>query len=81
MFNNRKENDNNLHEIIDNEQLIEDCNNAKKYSTNIGLEYIRRDAIKQYNELEKEFLHNNLILSFDEKLLVKKVFKFLKDRA
>jgi hypothetical protein len=76
----RKENDEKLHEIEDKEQLNADCENTKKYN-NIGLEYVRRDAIRQYNELEKEYLHSNVMLSFDEKLLIKKVFKYLKDKA
>lgn len=76
----RKEIDEKLQEIEDREELEKDCENIKKYN-NVGLEYIRRDAIKLYDELEKEFLYNNLMLSFDEKLLVKKIFKFLKDRA
>lgn len=78
---NRKENDKKLYEIEDNEQLNQDCENTRKYTNNIGLEYIRKDAIKQYEELQKEFLHNNMWLGINEILVVNKVFKFLKEKA
>jgi hypothetical protein len=79
-MNDREEIDNKLNDIEEDEQLQSDCENVNKYK-NIGLEYIKKDAIKRLDELRKEFLNSDFHFDIKEINLINKVFNFLKDRA
>ena len=75
----RKENEIKLHEIVEKEELENDCKNINeirnKYSVN---ELIRRDSIKHLEELRIEYIAKN---PSTEYYIANKVFEFLKKKA
>lgn len=65
----------NLADIIDREMMEQDSNKLRSFEKDI-----KETSLKYYDELHSEFICENENLTFEDILLIKKVFDFLKDK-
>jgi hypothetical protein len=72
-----KENDN-LTKVEEDEQLIMDCKNTKRFGDR-AMEYIKRDYIKNIETLRQAYIQENMDMSVYEMDIANSVFEFIEN--